>query len=60
MSLGTVFTQPHMVYYHLPEEIDRLTELRGKRIAIGAAGSGTHALALKLLTANDMDGAPRR
>jgi hypothetical protein len=55
MSLGTVFTQPLMVYYRLPQEIDRLTELRGKRIAIGAEGSGTHALALKLLKANDMD-----
>jgi hypothetical protein len=55
VSLGTVFTQPVMVYYRLPEPIDRLTELRGKRIAIGAEGSGTHALALKLLKANDMD-----
>jgi hypothetical protein len=55
VSLGTVFTQPLMVYYRLPQAIDRLTELRGKRIAIGAEGSGTHALALKLLKANDMD-----
>ncbi|HVR01186.1 MAG TPA: TAXI family TRAP transporter solute-binding subunit [Polyangia bacterium] len=55
VSLGTVFTQPLMVYYRLPQPIDRLTELRGKRIAIGTAGSGTHALALKLLKANDMD-----
>jgi len=55
VSLGTVFTQPLMVYYRLPQPIDRLTALRGKRIAIGPAGSGTHALALKLLKANDMD-----
>ncbi len=55
VSLGTVFTQPLMVYYRLPQPIDRLSELRGKRIAIGAEGSGTHALALKLLKANDMD-----
>jgi hypothetical protein len=55
VSLGTVFTQPLMVYYHLPQAIDRLSELRGKRIAIGAEGSGTHALAIKLLKANDMD-----
>jgi TRAP transporter TAXI family solute receptor len=55
VSLGTVFTQPLMVYYRLPQAIDRLGELRGKRIAIGAEGSGTHALALKLLKANDMD-----
>ncbi len=55
VSLGTVFTQPLMVYYRLPKPIDRLSELKGKRIAIGAEGSGTHALALKLLKANDMD-----
>lgn len=54
-SLGTVFTQPVMVYYRLPQTVERLTELRGKRIAIGAEGSGTHALAIKLLKANDMD-----
>ncbi|HEX3697858.1 MAG TPA: TAXI family TRAP transporter solute-binding subunit [Polyangia bacterium] len=55
VSLGTVFTQPLMVYYRLPQPIDRLSELRGKRVAIGTEGSGTHALALKLLKANDMD-----
>ena len=55
VSLGTVFTQPLMVYYRLPQEIDRLTALRGKRVAIGPPGSGTHALALKLLKANEMD-----
>jgi hypothetical protein len=55
VSLGTIFTQPVMVYYRLPELIDRLTALRGKRVAIGPEGSGTHALALKLLKANEMD-----
>jgi TRAP transporter TAXI family solute receptor len=55
VSLGTVFTQPLMVYYRLPKPIERLSELKGKRVAIGAEGSGTHALALKLLKANDMD-----
>ena len=55
VSLGTVFTQPLMVYYRLEQSIDRLSELKGKRIAIGAEGSGTHALALKMLKANDMD-----
>jgi NMT1-like family len=56
VSLGTILTQPLMVYYRLPEPIDRLSELKGKRIAIGTEGSGTHALALMLLKANDMDG----
>jgi TRAP transporter TAXI family solute receptor len=55
VSLGTIMTQPVTVYYKLPEPIDRLTDLRGKRVAIGPEGSGTRALALKLFKANDMD-----
>jgi TRAP-type uncharacterized transport system substrate-binding protein len=55
VSLGTIFTQPVTVYYHLPETIEKLTDLRGKRVAIGPEGSGTRALALKLFKANDMD-----
>lgn len=55
VSLGTIFTQPVTVYYRLPEPIDRLTDLQGKRVAIGPEGSGTRALALKLFKANDID-----
>ena len=58
VSLGTVFTQPLMVYYRGAEPVELLTQLRGKRIAIGAEGSGTRALALTLLKANEMDGPP--
>jgi TRAP-type uncharacterized transport system substrate-binding protein len=58
MSLGSVFPQPMMVYYRHPEAVDLLTQLRGKRLAIGPEGSGTRALALALLKANDMAGAP--
>jgi hypothetical protein len=55
VSIGTIFTQPVTVYYKLPEAVERLTDLRGKRVAIGPEGSGTRALALKLFKANDMD-----
>jgi TRAP transporter TAXI family solute receptor len=55
VSLGTIMTQPVTVYYKLPDVVQRLTELRGKRVAIGPEGSGTRALALKLFKANDMD-----
>lgn len=57
VSLGSLFPQPLMVYHRLPNpsEIQRLTQLAGKRIAIGPEGSGTRALALKLLAANGMD-----
>jgi TRAP transporter TAXI family solute receptor len=55
VSLGTIMTQPLTIYYKLPQTVERLTDLRGKRVAIGPEGSGTRALALKLFKANDMD-----
>jgi hypothetical protein len=35
-----------------------LSQLKGKRIAVGPEGSGTRVLALKLLKINEMDGPP--
>jgi TRAP-type uncharacterized transport system substrate-binding protein len=58
MSLGSVFAQPLMVYYRHSEPVEILSQLKGKRLAIGPEGSGARALALKLLKANDMDGPP--
>jgi TRAP-type uncharacterized transport system substrate-binding protein len=58
MSLGTLFVQPLMVFYRNSQPVDRLSQLKGKRIAIGAEGSGTRALALNLLKANEMEGPP--
>lgn len=58
MSLGSVFVQPLMIYYRSPQNVDRLTQFKGKRLAIGPEGSGTRALALALLEANEMKGAP--
>ena len=58
MSLGSVFPQPIMVYCRMPEPVELLSQLKGKRLAVGPEGSGTRALALKLLKANEMDGPP--
>jgi ABC-type nitrate/sulfonate/bicarbonate transport system substrate-binding protein len=58
VSLGSLFPQPMMVYYRQREPVEILSQLRGKRLAIGLEGSGTRALTLKLLKANDMDGPP--
>jgi TRAP-type uncharacterized transport system substrate-binding protein len=58
VSLGSVFAQPLMVYYRGAEPVEILTQLKGKRLAIGPEGSGTRALALKILKANEMDGPP--
>jgi hypothetical protein len=58
MSLGSLFPQPLMVYYRNPEPIERLSQLAGKRLAIGAEGSGTRVLVLKLLKGNGIEGEP--
>ncbi|HKQ25374.1 MAG TPA: TAXI family TRAP transporter solute-binding subunit [Burkholderiales bacterium] len=58
MSLGSMFPQPVMVYYRQVEPVERLSQLTGKRLAIGPEGSGTRALVMKLLKANAMDGEP--
>jgi len=58
VSLGSVYPQPMMVYCRHPEPVELLSQLKGKRLAVGAEGSGAHVLALKLLKANEMDGPP--
>ncbi|HVY04755.1 MAG TPA: TAXI family TRAP transporter solute-binding subunit [Burkholderiales bacterium] len=57
-SLGSLFTQPLLVFYRGKEPIDQLSQLHGRRIAIGPEGSGTRALAMKLLKGNGMDEKP--
>ena len=52
MSYGRVFLEPLWVFHTLPVDVDRLTALAGKRIAIGPPGSGTRVLAENLLAAN--------
>jgi TRAP-type uncharacterized transport system substrate-binding protein len=51
MSLGSVAYVPLAIFYHGPV-VTRLSGFKGKRLAIGAQGSGTRALALALLKAN--------
>jgi TRAP-type uncharacterized transport system substrate-binding protein len=58
VSLGSVYPQPMMVYCRHPEPVELLSQLKGKRIAVGPEGSGTRVLALKLLKANEMDAPP--
>jgi TRAP-type uncharacterized transport system substrate-binding protein len=52
VSLGSMFYQPLTVWYRGRRRISRLSQLQGKRIAIGKEGSGTRLLALALLEAN--------
>lgn len=55
VSLGSVFYEPLFVLYRSGATIDRLSGLRGRRLAIGREGSGAEALALTLLKANEIE-----
>jgi TRAP transporter TAXI family solute receptor len=55
VSLGSVFHEPLTLFYRGEAPINWLSELNGKRLAIGPEGSGTHALALILLKANGIE-----
>jgi TRAP transporter TAXI family solute receptor len=54
LSLGSLFYEPVWVFYRSDKDLTRLTELRGKRIAIGQEGSGVRQLAQQLLEANEI------
>jgi TRAP transporter TAXI family solute receptor len=54
LSLGSLFYEPVWVFYRGEKAMDRLTDLRGKRIAVGQEGSGVRQLAQQLLKANDI------
>ena len=52
-SLASLYNEPVWVYYPAAKsELTYLSELRGKRIVVGAEGSGTKVLAITLLAAN--------
>ena len=52
VSLGSVFYEPVFVFYRGTTALTLLSELAGKRLAVGTEGSGTRALVLVLLAAN--------
>lgn len=52
VSLGSLYHQPLSVFYQGSKPVNLLSQLKGKRLAIGPVGSGGHALALALLSAN--------
>lgn len=54
-SLGSLFYEPVWVFYRGEKPLTRLTDLAGKRIAIGQEGSGIRQLAQRLLEANEME-----
>jgi len=55
MSLGSMSYLPMLVFYRAPRPVKLLSELDGKRIAIGREGSGARVLAETLLKANGIE-----
>ncbi len=53
-SLGSMYYEPVWVFYRGEKPLGRLHELAGRRIAVGAEGSGVRGLALQLLEANEI------
>ncbi|MDQ6969056.1 MAG: TAXI family TRAP transporter solute-binding subunit [Mariprofundus sp.] len=54
-SLGSMYYEPLWIFLGQNVQLKFLSELKGKRIAIGLPGSGTRALALQLLQQNGVD-----
>lgn len=55
-SLGAFYYEPLWVFYRAGlGKLDRILQLKGKRVAIGGVGSGSRHLALELLDANGID-----
>jgi TRAP transporter TAXI family solute receptor len=57
VSLGDIYYEPLWIFYREAalRGSDKLLDLKGKRVAVGGAGSGTHHLAMELLAANGLD-----
>src|SRR5215813_14819638 len=49
LSLGTVYDQPFWIFYPANEQINQLSQLKGKRIAVGPEGSATRHTAEQVL-----------
>lgn len=49
LSLGTVYDQPFWIFYSSDEELVQLSQLKGKRIAVGPVGSATRYMAEQVL-----------
>ncbi|HXR06133.1 MAG TPA: TAXI family TRAP transporter solute-binding subunit [Candidatus Acidoferrum sp.] len=55
VSLGSITYEPLFLFYRGAANLSILSELEGKRLAIGPAGSGTRSLALSLLQLNGIE-----
>jgi uncharacterized protein len=56
LSVGRIAYEPLWIFCTGSARLERLTDLKGKRILVGPADSGTSGLALRLLAANGITG----
>ena len=49
-SLGSLFLEPVWIFVRKQSALRRFLQLKGKRVSVGVAGSGTHLLATQLLS----------
>jgi TRAP transporter TAXI family solute receptor len=50
-SLGSLFLEPVWIFTPRQQPVKRFSELKGKRVAVGAVGSGTSLLGMQILSA---------
>jgi TRAP transporter TAXI family solute receptor len=55
MALGSLYLEPLWLFLRSDVEIEEIADLVGKRIAVGAEGSGTRPVVLNLLHAHGID-----
>jgi hypothetical protein len=55
VSLGSISYEPLLIFYRSLKPLEILSQMKGERLAIGPAGSGTQTLALALLKANGIE-----
>jgi TRAP transporter TAXI family solute receptor len=55
VALGSLYLEPVWLFLRADLEIEDIGELTGRKIAVGAEGSGTRAVVLTLLNANGID-----
>jgi len=55
VALGSLYLEPVWLFLQADLEIEDIGELTGRKLAVGAEGSGTRAVVLTLLNANGID-----
>jgi TRAP transporter TAXI family solute receptor len=55
LSLGSLYYEPIWIFAGRNMHVHHLTDLKGKRIAVGRPGDGTQALALRMLSTSGVD-----